>query len=70
MTQTTALACPAPARKTGFVARFTTMLEIRRQRMHLAKLDAHIFRDIGLSDEQARSEASPPLWDAPANWRN
>jgi len=38
--------------------------------MHLAKLDAHILRDIGLSDEQARSEASRPLWDAPANWRN
>lgn len=56
-----------PAR--GLVARLTQMAEIWRQRRHLARLDAHLLSDIGLSSSQAETEAKRPLWDAPDNWR-
>lgn len=34
-----------------------------RERCELAKLDNHMLRDIGLTKEQARSEADRPFWD-------
>ena len=34
----------------------------RRQRLALARLDARLLRDIGISREQARAEAEKPFW--------
>lgn len=34
----------------------------RRDRQLLARLDAHILRDIGLSPDEAQSEAAKPFW--------
>jgi len=34
----------------------------RRDRRHLAALDAHLLRDIGLSSEDVQDEASKPFW--------
>jgi uncharacterized protein YjiS (DUF1127 family) len=34
----------------------------RRDRRLLAHLDDHLLRDIGLSPEDARSEAAKPFW--------
>jgi uncharacterized protein YjiS (DUF1127 family) len=44
-------------------------LALRRSRRHLARLDDHILRDIGLSRAEAEAEAIRPLWDAPPHWR-
>jgi uncharacterized protein YjiS (DUF1127 family) len=37
-------------------------LERRRQRRALVALDDHLLRDIGISREQARTEAARPFW--------
>jgi uncharacterized protein YjiS (DUF1127 family) len=39
-----------------------------RQRRHLARLDNHLLRDIGLSRAEAAAEVSRSIWDAPAHW--
>jgi uncharacterized protein YjiS (DUF1127 family) len=43
-------------------------LHLRQTRQHLAQLEPHLLRDIGLTQDQARGEASRPLWDAPHVW--
>lgn len=37
-------------------------LEILRQRRHLADLDAHLLRDIGLSETDRARELDKPFW--------
>ncbi|MCU0827522.1 MAG: DUF1127 domain-containing protein [Tabrizicola sp.] len=50
----------------GLVARLNTaiveVLTRRRDRRILAQLDAHLLRDIGLSQDEARTEAAKPFW--------
>ena len=41
---------------------------IARERRHLARLDDHLLRDIGIARHEAEAEASRPVWDAPARW--
>lgn len=41
---------------------FSEVTARRRDRRLLAKLDPHLLRDIGLSPEDARAEASKPFW--------
>ncbi len=43
-------------------------LRLRQTRQHLARLEPHLLRDIGLTPDQARLEAIRPLWDAPEAW--
>ena len=69
MELTTSLKTPI-SRKTdrkrpGIFARF----RIARQRRQLERLDAHLLKDIGLTDDAARAEARRPIWDAPDHWR-
>jgi uncharacterized protein YjiS (DUF1127 family) len=45
------------------------LISTARQRRHLARLDDHLLRDIGLSRAEAAAEASRPIWDAPAHWQ-
>ena len=40
----------------------------RRQRAQLARLDANLLADIGLTAHQAATEASRSAWDVPSNW--
>lgn len=40
----------------------------RRQRNFLARLDDRTLADIGLTRDQAVTEATRPMWDLPANW--
>jgi len=47
----------------------TDYLALRRQRQALGQLDAHLLRDIGLSEAEARKEATRLDWDVPQNWR-
>lgn len=41
----------------------------RRSRQALARLDAHLLRDVGLTPDRARAEAARPVWDVPPSWR-
>ncbi|MDB5658362.1 MAG: hypothetical protein JWS10_977 [Cypionkella sp.] len=40
----------------------------RRQRAQLARLDANMLADIGITAHQAASEAARPAWDVPSTW--
>lgn len=58
-----------PLARPGLVARLRTAFAVRRQRSHLARLDTHELRDIGLTEEAAAAEAHRPFWDVPERWR-
>ena len=45
-----------------------TRLELWRTRRALARLDAHLLKDIGITPKQARHEAELTVWDVPSNW--
>ena len=45
-----------------------TALAARHQRQFLARLDDRTLADIGLTRDQALTEADRPLWDIPSNW--
>lgn len=56
----------APKVQLGLLQR---IFGVWRQRQHLGRLDAHMRRDIGLTDAQITQEVQRPLWDAPQTWR-
>lgn len=56
-------------RLTGLVARMRCSLALRAERKHLATLDDARLCDIGMTREQALSEAARPIWDVPQGWR-
>ncbi len=49
---------------------FPRLLAVWRQRRHLDRLDAHMRRDLGLTDAQVHREVDRAVWDAPAIWRH
>lgn len=51
----------------GFLA---TIRATRRQRQALACLDASALADIGITPEQAKTEACRPIWDVTPSWRD
>ncbi|MBT25436.1 DUF1127 domain-containing protein [Thalassobius sp. S69A] len=59
----------ARASRGSVLARLMGLLALRRQRAQLARLDDAALRDIGLTREEARQEASRPVWDSPDFWR-
>lgn len=44
------------------------LVSLRRERQALGNLDAHLLRDIGITQDEARREARRPVWDAPGHW--
>lgn len=52
----------------NIVARLRLALVVRAQRRALARADARLLNDIGLTRDQADAEAKRPLWDVPSNW--
>jgi uncharacterized protein YjiS (DUF1127 family) len=46
------------------------MIAVARQRRALAALPPERLDDIGLTIEEARTEATKPLWDVPNYWRS
>lgn len=56
----------APELRLTFLGR---VFGVWRQRNHLSRLDAHMRRDIGISDGELAREARRPIWDVPATWR-
>ena len=51
------------------LSRLIDVLALRRSRQSLATLDDHMLRDIGVSREQAQSEADRAAWDVSPTWR-
>jgi len=49
--------------------RLTDLLALSRQRRALADLDPHVLADIGLTRDEALTEARRPIWDVPESWR-
>jgi uncharacterized protein YjiS (DUF1127 family) len=66
-------AVSARAPRSGLLSRTLGLLSLglaaRRHRRALLKLEPHLLRDIGLTDADARAEASRPFWDVPSHWR-
>ena len=58
-TLTTILRAP----RRGYAAAVQVWTRRARSRRALHRLDAHLLRDIGLSDHEARREADRPFWD-------
>jgi len=44
------------------------LFALHRQRRNLAKLDARLLRDIGVSPGAAGREGARPPWDVPSTW--
>lgn len=63
----------AAVRLTRFVAdlprRFFALMLLSAERRALRELDRHRLDDLGITPEQARTEAARKFWDAPAHWR-
>ena len=59
---------PIRHRPTGLFARIAQLIAKRRLRQELARLDAHMLDDIGLTPEDVRREVDRSTWDAPEHW--
>lgn len=60
---------PGIARLLGrLFTRLRGIAALRRQRLHLSRLDPRLCEDIGLSHAEAQDEAARPFWDAPDHW--
>ncbi|MEM9524310.1 MAG: DUF1127 domain-containing protein [Pseudomonadota bacterium] len=46
----------------------TALFSLARQRRGLRDLSDETLKDIGLTREQAQSEAARPFWDVPNHW--
>lgn len=61
---TLARSLPAPYRRPRLSV--LAMLDVWRQRRALARLDARMLADIGVTEAEALKEAARPIWDLPA----
>lgn len=68
MPRSSSLSLPHQSGRTGLMAQFravlVTALTRRRDRAMLARLDAHLLRDIGVDPAEAFAEARKPCWRA------
>ena len=55
-------------KKGGPLGMIVTAFSIWRERKHLSQLDEAALRDIGKNREDAITEASRAVWDAPNRW--
>jgi uncharacterized protein YjiS (DUF1127 family) len=47
-----------------------SLLSLWRSRRALAQLDARALEDIGVTAKEAHDEATRPVWDVPATWKD
>lgn len=45
-----------------------SLLALSRSRQALSSLDARALEDIGVTQAEARREATRPIWDVPSSW--
>ena len=57
------------ARIAGLAARIRHALVLRAERKRLTTLDDALLFDIGMTREQALTEAARSVWDVPHGWR-
>lgn len=57
------------ARIAGLAARVRQALVLRAERKRLTTLDDALLFDIGMTREQALTEAARSVWDVPHGWR-
>jgi uncharacterized protein YjiS (DUF1127 family) len=65
MPQTHIQTLSLPGRAGFFTRLFAAVTEVanrRRDRLRLARLDAHLLRDIGLDAREAEAECAKPFW--------
>ncbi|MCH2095010.1 MAG: DUF1127 domain-containing protein [Rhodobacteraceae bacterium] len=53
----------------GFLETLLKFDALRRQRNALSRLDETALKDVGLTREQALTEAGRPVWDSPQHWK-
>ncbi len=66
--ETRTLSAARAHRPSGLLAWFRLAFAARRQRHDLARLPPEVLRDIGITAEEARREATRPVWDVPSHW--
>ena len=60
---------PYRRRSDSVLSQLMQFAAVARSRRALAQLDDAALSDIGVTREEAQSEAARPAWDAPARWR-
>ena len=60
---------PARAGLWPLLARVLHLRALRRSRLQLARLDARLLCDIGVTATEAKAETGRVFWDAPGHWR-
>lgn len=57
-----------------WIKRLTRSLQVAhvlyKQRKALVRLDDRMLKDLGVTREQANSEAGRPVWDVPNHWKS
>ena len=53
----------------GIPSFFSRLLQLRRERRALARLDRSSLADVGLDPTSARHESGRAFWDVPNHWR-
>jgi len=48
---------------------FFHALNVWRERQALARLTTEQLRDIGVTPDEAQTEAKRPIWDVPTGWK-
>jgi uncharacterized protein YjiS (DUF1127 family) len=66
---TTTQSCALPAARPSLVRRVMQIIGLARQRRSLRDLEPHLLDDIGITRQDALTEAEKPLWDVPRHWR-
>ena len=56
------------SRSISLIGATFSLLALSRSRQALAELDARALADIGVTEAEARREATRPVWDVPVNW--
>jgi uncharacterized protein YjiS (DUF1127 family) len=56
------------SRSISLIGATFSLLALSRSRQALADLDANALADIGITEAEARREATRPVWDVPTNW--
>ena len=60
--------CSAQTARPSLYTRAKAAFAVWRQRRELANLTADRLSDLGLTADQARTEAAKPVWNVPAHW--
>lgn len=61
--------CTPHRKPRNLIGTLTTWIALARQRRALATLTCAQLQDIGVSAQQAETEANRAIWDVPAHWR-